>query len=95
MTQTAPIKIILVTARGCHFCEDAANILDELSSSAPLVVREVPLTSEEGRGLAIRHRVPFPPILLVDGVLFGHGRISCRKLERHLAELTQTEAMVE
>ena len=95
MTRLEPIEIVLVTAPGCHFCEDAADFLDELDSPAPLLVRELPLNSDEGRALAVRHRVPFPPILLIDGVLFGHGRISHRKLERHLAELTQTEATVE
>jgi len=95
VTQTAPIEVILVTAPGCHFCDDAAHLLDELSPSAPLAVREVPLTSEEGRELAIRHRVPFPPILIVDGVYFGHGRISRRKLERRLGELIRSEAAVE
>ncbi|MBI5156944.1 MAG: glutaredoxin [Acidimicrobiia bacterium] len=95
MTRTAPIEIILVTAPGCHFCEDAASLLDELDPPVPLLVRKLPLTSDEGRGLAIRHRVPFPPILIVDGRYFGHGRISRRKLERRLAELTQTEPAVE
>jgi glutaredoxin len=95
VTQPAPIEVTLVTASGCHFCEDAAHLLDALSLSAPLAIREVPLTSEEGRELAIRHRVPFPPILIVDGEYFGHGRISRRKLERRLGELIHTEAAVE
>lgn len=95
MTTTHPIDVILVTAPGCHFCEDAGRLLDDLGGSVPLAVRELPLTSEEGRELAIRHRVPFPPILIIDGVLFGHGRISRRKLERRLGELARVEAAVE
>lgn len=89
------IEVTLVTAPGCHFCEDAAQLLEELRPSAPLVIREVDLTSDEGRELAIRHRVPFPPILIIDGVYFGHGRISRRKLERHLDDLSQVKTAVE
>ena len=89
MTATTPIEITLVTASGCHFCDDATRLLEDLRSSVPLAVRVVPLTSEEGRELAVRHRVPFPPILIIDGVLFGHGRISRRKLERRLGELAE------
>jgi hypothetical protein len=43
------------------------------------------MTSDEGRSLVVRHRAPFPPILLVDGAFFGYGRISRGKLERHLS----------
>lgn len=95
MSRFLPIDVTLVTAPGCHFCEDAAQLLEEFRQSARLVIREVGLTSEEGRELAIRYRVPFPPILVIDGVYFGHGRISRRKLERRLDELSQVEAAVE
>jgi hypothetical protein len=53
----------------------------------------VPLSSEEGLGLLVRHQVPFPPILLVDGAFFGYGRISRRKLEEHLARLSNDVAV--
>ena len=95
MTATPPIDVTLVTASGCHFCEDATRLLDDLGRSTPLTVRVVPLTSDEGRELAVRHRVPFPPILIVGGVLFGHGRVSRRKLERRFSELTGSELAVE
>lgn len=95
MTERAPIEVTLVTALGCHFCEEAARLLDELHASVRLAVREVALTSEEGQELAIRHRVPFPPILVIDGVYFGHGRISRRKLEHRLDQLSRMEAAVE
>ena len=95
MTGTTPIDVTLVTASGCHFCEDATRLLEDLGGSVPLGIRVVSLTSEEGRQLAIRHRVPFPPILIVDGVLFGHGRISRRKLEGRLAALTHQAVAVE
>ena len=88
---TRPVDITLVTAPGCGHCDEASRLLEEMGEATPLEVRSVPLSSDEGRALLVRHRVPFPPILLVDGVLFGYGRISRRKLESHLARRANTD----
>jgi glutaredoxin len=90
---TKPADIVLVTAPGCHYCDDALRLLDEVGRTKPLKVRTVPLSSDEGRALLARHRVLFPPILLIDGVFFGYGRISRRKLENHLARLARDVAV--
>jgi len=91
---TKPVEVVLVTAPGCHFCDETGRLLDEMAEVTPLAVRTVPLSSEEGRALLVRHRVPFPPILLVEGALFGYGRISRRKLEDHLAGLAGIDRAV-
>ncbi|HVR78320.1 MAG TPA: glutaredoxin [Acidimicrobiia bacterium] len=86
-----PIGVLVVTSPSCHFCDDALRLLEELAETTPLQIETVPLSSEHGRALLIRHRVPFPPIVLVDGELFGYGRISRRKLEAHLMSLMASE----
>lgn len=85
------IDVTVVTSPGCHFCDEALHYLDELSSRTPLRIEKVPLFSEKGRTLLVHHRIPFPPIVLVDGELFGHGRISRRKLEARLERLMTSE----
>lgn len=87
---TKPVDVLVVTAPGCHFCEDATRLLDKLADVTPLNVRTVPLASDEGRYLVVKHRVPFPPIVLIDGDYFGYGRISQRKLQAHLGRLSNT-----
>lgn len=79
-----PIDVVVVISLGCHFCDDALSLLEELAETIPLRMETVPLSSEWGRSLLVRHRVPFPPILVIDGEFFGYGRISRRKLEAHL-----------
>jgi hypothetical protein len=79
------IDIVYVTAERCHFCERGRAVLSELASRYPLRIREVGLTSTEGRAAAARWRVPFPPIVLIDGDLAGSGRLSARSLDRLLA----------
>jgi hypothetical protein len=75
---------LLVTTQRCHFCRDAWELLSDLSSRYPITVRSVDLSSTEGTEIATRYRVPFPPVLLLDGEYFGHGRISRKKLTRTL-----------
>jgi thiol-disulfide isomerase/thioredoxin len=89
-----PAEIVLVTAPGCHYCADAAHLLDEVGESTQLSVRTVPLSSDEGRALLVRHRIPYPPILLVDGSLFGYGRISKRRLVSYLAQRADADLAV-
>ncbi|MBM3695532.1 MAG: hypothetical protein FJW79_06330 [Actinobacteria bacterium] len=78
-------RVELVTSPGCHFCGHAREVLDRVATDVPLEVTEVDLDSPAGRAALARWRVPFPPILLVNGALFGYGRISERKLRAVLA----------
>lgn len=88
-----PVDVTLVTATGCHLCIEAERLLEELSETIPLAVRTVSLLSDEGRDLAVRHRVPFPPIMIIRDVFFGYGRVSRRKLENHLTRLADEMAV--
>lgn len=88
------IDALLVTSPGCHYCDDALDLLAELARAMPMTIKTIPMASDEGRSLIVRHRVPFPPILMINGELFGHGRISRRKLEARLATPTTTQQVI-
>lgn len=79
------IDVVYITAERCHFCERGRDLLAELAARYPLRIREVALTSPEGRAAAARWRVPYPPIVLVEGDLACFGRLSTRALQQHLA----------
>lgn len=87
---STPINVTLVTAPSCHFCADAQTLLRELAAAYPLTIRLVDMMSDEGRELVVKHRMPFPPLLIIDGKVFGYGRISERKLAKHLAAIAST-----
>lgn len=74
----------LLTQPDCGLCEQAKNILTRLVDERLVTVREVDLADPEGRDLAIRHGVLFAPGLLTDGQPFSYGRLSEKKLRRHL-----------
>ena len=88
---TRPIQVTLVTSTGCHFCREADQLLEQLQEVFPLRIERKDLNGAEGAAIARRWRVPFPPVLLLDGKYHGHGRISKRKLTRALTRLIDQE----
>lgn len=79
--------VTLVTSPGCHLCEMARDVINAVSMETPLSVEVVELTSPEGEALATSHRMPFPPLVLINGHRHSHGRISEKKFRRALALL--------
>lgn len=82
--QESPTKVTVVQVPACHYCEDAAAVLAELSVRFALTVRMVERDSAEGRELIGRHRPPMAPLVLVDGEFFSSGRLPRRRLEKLL-----------
>ncbi len=80
-----PVHVEVVTSVGCHYCGHANEVLERVGAEVPLRVTEVDLDSPAGQAALARWRVPFPPIVILDGALFGYGRISERKLRAALA----------
>ena len=80
----AAAEVMLFTSPGCHYCGHAREVLDRVGGEVPLQVIEMDLDSPAGQAALARWRVPFPPIVVVDGDLFGYGRISERKLRQAL-----------
>ncbi len=61
-----------------------ALLLDRFSVEYGLSVSVLDLGSPEGRALAERGRVLFPPGIFIDSEPFSYGRPSERKLRREL-----------
>jgi glutaredoxin len=83
-TETA--RVLLLTAKDCHFCEQGRDTLHKLGREFPLDVEEVALDSERGQKLAAGFGVFFPPGLFLDGSYVGFGRVSERKLKKLLQQ---------
>lgn len=77
---TATTRITLVTAAGCHFCDDAHQVLAKLATDDPSIkVEQVDACSEDGRRLLGQHRAAMNPLVLINGTYFSAGRLPRRK----------------
>jgi len=77
-------EVVVLSSTACHLCEDALDALADIARELPIRVREVGMESREGRELVRIHRPAMAPAVLVDGVLFGIGRLSRKKLRKFL-----------
>jgi glutaredoxin len=84
------MKTTLLTQQACDLCDQAKGVLDRLRPEFGLQIELVDITTEQGRELAARSGVLFPPGLLIDGEPYSYGRVSERKLRKELARRTKT-----
>ncbi len=68
--------MVLLTQEHCGLCEHAKAVLERLAAEYPLAVATVELASPQGRTLAERGGIVFPPGVFLDGEPFCTG--GCR-----------------
>lgn len=86
-TARRPAAITLVHATACHFCDEAEEVLAELSDRYAIEVTLLHAESTAGAALLAEHRPAMYPLVLVDDAYFSYGRLSRKKLVRHLDAL--------
>ena len=85
-TQTTrrPTAITLVHSTACHFCDEAEDVLAELGEQYAIDVTLLAAESAAGAALLAEHRPAMYPLVLVDDAYFSNGRLSRKKLVKHL-----------
>jgi glutaredoxin len=71
------VKVVLVTRKGCHLCDDALSLLQDLGVHAELA--DVDADDELHRLYDFR-----VPVVLLDGAVVAEGRITREPLEAAL-----------
>ncbi len=87
------IEVLVLSQPDCHYCEHADAVLARVERDYPLAVRHLSLDSDQGQDLAARHGVLFAPGILLDGTMFSYGRVSERRLRRHLDQRVHQPAL--
>ena len=74
-------RVVLLTRRGCHLCDDARAVVDAVCAGRGLTfaVRDVDDDPE-----LHRRYTDLVPVVLVDGVEHARYRVDPRSLERAL-----------
>ncbi|WP_202613728.1 glutaredoxin [Ornithinimicrobium cerasi] len=73
-------RATLLTSSACHLCEDAHQELSRRAARGELYLEVVPAETEQGSRLIAEHRPAMFPLVLLDGRVLGHGRLSRRRL---------------
>ena len=89
---TGPHRITLLTQEDCHLCEQAKEVLARVAADHVMEVEVISLASNTGQTLARKAGFMFAPGVLVDGVPFGFGRLSERKLRKALTKAGSEDA---
>jgi hypothetical protein len=85
------ITVTLLTRGDCKLCDHAKDVLETVARDHSLVVAEVDITTPAGIAQATDAGILFAPGVLVDGEPFSYGRLSERKLRRHLTRRATTK----
>ncbi len=75
---------------GCHNCEAAKKIFDEIlpDFSGKVEVEEIDMATTEGQEIVQKYSVMASPGIIIDGELFSTGGVSKDKLVEKLTSVT-------
>jgi glutaredoxin len=69
--------ITLYSKPGCHLCEEARALLDELGQDLGFAIEEIDITTDAALFARYRYEIP---VVMKDGVELARGRVSEREL---------------
>jgi glutaredoxin len=81
MTTTVPIHVVMYTRRGCHLCDDAWQLLEELRGRFRFQLEAIDVDGEADLVARYGERVP---VVVVNGTERFWGRINRVLVERLL-----------
>ena len=84
------IKIQFLTMPGCHNCEAAKKIFDEIMPDfSDVEVEEIDMTTPEGQKLVQKYGIMASPGIVINNELFSTGGVNKEKLIEKLKSLKQ------
>lgn len=79
MSTQTPIEVVFYTKAGCHLCEDARTLLEEIAQEREYVLTEIDIRSDMAIFERYRYRIP---VILLNGGTLLEGRIDALELTR-------------
>jgi glutaredoxin len=81
-------KIQFLTMPGCHNCETAKKIFDEIMPNfSGVEIEEIDMTTPKGQELVQKYGVMASPGIVINGELFSAGGVDKEKLVEKLKAL--------
>jgi len=87
MTTIPPTRLVLLGRAGCHLCDDARTVVEQVAAEAGTAWAEVDVdaAAEHDGGALRREYGEQVPVVPVDGVPRGFWRIDPGRLRKALA----------
>ena len=79
MSMQAKIEITFYTKAGCHLCEDAREMLDEIAQKTEYILTEIDIRSDMAVFDMYRYRIP---VIVINQETLLEGRIDADELAR-------------
>ncbi len=73
------IKVVFYTKAGCHLCDDARTLLEDLAADIPYELTEIDIRSDLGLFEQYRYRIP---VIIINDQAVVEGRIDQADLLR-------------
>lgn len=79
MGQQAKISVTFYTKAGCHLCEDARELLEEIAEETAYTLDETDIRSDPAVFEEYRYRIP---VIIINQETLLEGRIEAAELAR-------------
>lgn len=70
-------KVVFYTKAGCHLCDDARTLLDEIATQIPFELTEIDIRSTHELFDEYRYQIP---VIIIDETTIVAGRIEYEEL---------------
>jgi glutaredoxin len=72
-------KVTFYTKAGCHLCDEARELLDDIAAQTPFELNEIDIRSDLRLFEHYRYRIP---VILLDETVIAEGRIEYSDLSQ-------------
>ncbi len=79
---STPPQVVFYTKAGCHLCDDARDLLEDLAAAISFELTEIDIRTDMSLFEVYRYRIP---VIIIDGQNTVEGRISREKLRKAFA----------
>src|SRR5258706_14670179 len=77
--EPAPVQVTFYTKAGCHLCEEARDMLDDIAAQTTFELTEIDIRSDNEIFERYRYRIP---VIIIEDDTILEGRIEYRELAR-------------
>ena len=77
--EPAPVQVTFYTKAGCHLCEEARDMLEDIAALTTYEITEIDIRSNPAIFEQYRYRIP---VIIINGETIIEGRIEFRDLAK-------------